>query len=69
MEVIRKVFLENENKRVTIFSVVPDVGKEAQALKDLKNEVDKLMNENPRAIYFNAIDTPFSLVVIEGLNF
>ena len=67
MEVISEVFLEEGNKRVTIFSVVPQTATKEIALSMLQVAVNELMSTKLHAVYYNQFDNPYSLIVVEGL--
>ncbi len=69
MEVTIEIFLEDENKKVTTFKIVPEKGKEDFALQKLMLAVNNFMKGKPRSIYYNKIDTPFMIIVFEGLNY
>lgn len=68
MEVTIDKFLEDENKKVTIFKIVPEIDKQDFALQKLMLAVNNYMKDKPRSIYYNKIDTPFMIIVIEGIN-
>jgi hypothetical protein len=69
MKVDNKVFLEQGNKRVTMFSIVPETGRELQAVKMLHNEALNYVCEK-RILHnkFIESDNPFTLLIVEGIN-
>ena len=69
MEVTIEVFLEDENKKVTTFKILPKKGNEDFALQKLILAVNNYMKNKPRSIYYNKIDNPFMIIVIERLNY
>jgi len=69
MKVESKVFLEQGRKKVTMFYIVPEQGREMQAVKMLHYEVlnyvcDKQILHNK----FVEADNPFTVLIVEGIN-
>lgn len=68
MKVESKVFLEQERKRVTMFYIVPEQGREMLAVRMLNNEVLKYTFDN-RILYrkFVEAENPFTVLIVEGI--
>jgi hypothetical protein len=68
MKVETSVFLVNGNKKVTKFTILPEIGEEALAVKILNDEVTNyVINNGILHQKFTDDDNPFVKLVVEGI--
>ncbi len=69
MEVYRELFLVAGNKRIHRFFIVPETGKEQQAIRQLNQQVMRYVIENNISYnHFHEVGNPYVQLIIEGIN-
>ena len=68
MKVEIKVFLKQKMKKITIFSIVPDLNKELEATRMLQVAVlNYVFNDNISYNKFYEEGNPFNVIIVEGM--
>jgi hypothetical protein len=69
MEVYRELFLEVNKRKVHRFFIVPEAGKEQQAIKQLNQQVMKYVIDTGISYnHFQEVGNPYVQLIVEGIN-